>query len=49
MEGIRNSVRESLAHHLADGGPHIRTNDRRPALRAVNAPHTRQTAWDETC
>ncbi|TXS34164.1 hypothetical protein [Streptomyces sp. OR43] len=48
FEEIGHAVHESLAHHLADGGPHVRTTDRRPALRAVNAPHVPQTAWDET-
>ncbi|WP_405690943.1 hypothetical protein [Streptomyces sp. NBC_00057] len=32
FEEIRHVVRETLAHHMADSGPHVRIIDRRQAL-----------------
>ncbi|MFJ1616057.1 hypothetical protein ACIODT_24545 [Streptomyces sp. NPDC088251] len=32
-EWVRQRVRQALAHHRADGGPHVRIADRRSALR----------------
>ncbi|MFB7185484.1 hypothetical protein ACFC0C_22325 [Streptomyces sp. NPDC056178] len=37
FEHIRQVVRRALAHHRADGGPHVRVADRRPALRDTSA------------
>ncbi|MGQ7754822.1 hypothetical protein ACUN29_41470 (plasmid) [Streptomyces sp. WC2508] len=37
FERIRQPVRQALARHLADGGPHVRIADRRPALRDTSA------------
>ncbi|MER5502986.1 hypothetical protein ABT096_38220 [Streptomyces sp. NPDC002561] len=38
FERVRQVVRQALAHHRADGGPHVRIADRRPALRNTGAP-----------
>ncbi|MEV7711211.1 hypothetical protein [Streptomyces sp. NPDC088270] len=35
---IRQTVRQALAQHRADGGPHVRVVGRRVALRGTDAP-----------
>ncbi|MEU9321114.1 hypothetical protein [Streptomyces sp. NPDC048295] len=37
FEWVRQGVRRTLAHHRADGGPHVRIADRRSALRETGA------------
>lgn len=36
IEWVRQRVRQALAHHRADGGPHVRIADRRSALRETS-------------
>ncbi|MFF8618292.1 hypothetical protein [Streptomyces sp. NPDC015350] len=38
FDRVRQVVRQTLAHHRADGGPVVRIADRRPALRDAGAP-----------
>ncbi|WP_331735695.1 hypothetical protein [Streptomyces sp. NBC_00057] len=45
FEEIPHAVREALAHHMTDGGPHVRITDRRQALREVNAPQ--YESWED--
>ncbi|MFD5192625.1 hypothetical protein ACFWMU_31675 [Streptomyces sp. NPDC058357] len=37
FERVRQVVRQTLARHRADGGPHVRTAGRRSALRDTGA------------